>query len=112
MHGITTEAYKFVVPNFIIEELKIVKEKRTIKNGALRFAEELTEIFDDTLYLQPSEYPKHIDDRLIALVLAVPFKKYVMTQDMALKEKFLQAGLSVILVTYGKAKLLRPEQKK
>lgn len=109
MHGITTETYKFVVPKFILEELKHVKEKRTIKNGAVRFAEELTELLDDEEFLQPEDYEQPIDDLLLTLALMVPFKKYIMTQDLALKDKILQAGLSVILITYGKAKLLRPE---
>ena len=46
---------------------------------------------------------------LLSLALAIPFKKYVMTQDLALKDKILHAGITVILITYGKAKLLRPE---
>lgn len=109
MNGITTEQYKFVVPKFILEELKNVKEKRNIKNGAIRFAEELTELLDDTEFLHEKDYNQPVDDLLLALALAVPYKRYIMTQDMALKDKILQTGLSVILVTYGKAKLLRPE---
>ena len=104
----TTESYKFVVPKFILEELRGVKEKKTIKNGAIRFVEEKTEILDDSAYLSSSDYNRPIDDLLILLALTIPCKKYIMTQDMKLKDNILQAGLSVLFITYGKAKILRP----
>lgn len=90
--------------------MKQVKEKLTIKNGALRFIEEKTELLNDTEYLAEGDYKVPIDDQLVRLALKVPGKPYIMTQDMRLKDKILQAGISVIFITYGKAKLLRPEQ--
>ena len=104
---VTTEFYKLIVPKFIIEELKQVQEKRTIKNGALRFAEELTQIVDDSQYLQPEDYNKPIDDLLLHFVQQLPCKKYIMTQDMGLKNKIVLAGIPVIFISYGKAKILR-----
>ena len=104
----TTEFYKFVVPDFIVEELKQVDEKRTIKNGAMRFAEELTEILKSSSYLTTEEYNRPIDDLLLLLAQKVSNKSYIMTQDMLLKDKILQAGISVIYITYGKARILRP----
>ena len=104
----TTESYKFVVPRFILEELKGVKEKKTIINGAIRFVEEKTEVLEDMTYLSSSDYDKPIDDLLVLLALTIPCKKYIMTQDMKLKDKILQTGLSVLFISYGKAKMLRP----
>ena len=104
----TTEPYKFVVPIFIVNELNQVKEKKTIKNGALRFIEEKTQLIDDTEYLSAQDYKIPVDDRLLRLAMKIPGKAYIMTQDMKLKDKILKAGISVIFITYGKAKLLRP----
>ena len=104
---VTTEFYKLVVPKFIIEELKQVQEKRTIKNGALRFAEELTQIVDDSQYLDQDDYDKPIDDLLLQFVQQLPCKKYIMTQDMGLKNKIVLTGIPEIFISYGKAKILR-----
>ncbi len=98
-----------MVPYFIKDELQHVKEKLTVKNGANRFIEEKTEIIDDSEYLAPEDYKVPVDDRLVRLALKLPGKAYIMTQDMRLKDKILQAGISVIFITYGKAKLLRPD---
>ena len=107
---VTTEGYKLLVPNFILEELKRVKEKRTIKNGAIRYAEELTEIVEDTLFLKPEDYKKPVDDLLLYFAQISNCKKYIMTQDMELKDKILEAGIQVIFISYGKARILRPEK--
>lgn len=104
---VTTEFYKLIVPQFILDELKQVKEKKTIKNGALRFAEKLTQILDDSYYLKPEDYNKPIDDLLLFLAQQIPCKKYIMTQDIKLKDKIVQAGIPVIFISYGKAKILR-----
>jgi rRNA-processing protein FCF1 len=108
LESITTESYKLVVPRFILTELHTVKEKLTIKNGAKRFVEEQTELLDDTEYLKEMDYKKPVDDRLIALAQQIACKKYIMTQDRRLIEKILQKDISVILVSYGRAKLFRP----
>lgn len=103
----TTEPYKFVVPKFILEELKGVKEKRTVKNGAIHFVEEKTELLEDSKYLTESDYNKPIDDLLLLVAQKIPGKKYIMTQDMRLKDKILQRGIAVIFISYGKARILR-----
>ena len=90
------------------EEINEITTKKNIKNGALRFIDEKTEIINDSDYLSIEDYKIPVDDQLLRLALKIPCKAYIMTQDMRLKDKILQAGISVIFITYGKAKLLRP----
>ena len=104
----TTEPYKFVVPKFILEELKGVKEKKTVKNGAVRFIEEKTFLLNDSEFLTESDYNQPIDDLLLLIAKKVPGKKYIMTHDMRLKDKILSGGISLIFNSYGKATILRP----
>ena len=95
-------------PKFYSQRIEPSKGKKNIKNGALRFIDEKTEIINDSDYLSIEDYKIPVDDQLLRLALKIPCKAYIMTQDMRLKDKILQAGVSVIFVTYGKAILLRP----
>lgn len=85
-----------------------MKEKKTVKNGAIRFIEENTFLLDDSEFLTETEYNQPIDDLLLLVAKKIPGKKYIMTQDMHLKDKILAGGIAVIFISYGKARILRP----
>lgn len=103
------ELYKIVVPNLIVNELKNVKEKVTVKNGAVRLAEHISEIIDESKFLNERDYNKKIDDQLLLLAirLSAENKVIIMTQDIKFKNKIIGKGIPVLLVSYGKAKLLK-----
>ena len=100
--------HKIVVPNLIVKELKKLKIKKTVKNGALRLVNDIFELLDDTKFLSERIYELPVDDQLLqlAIELNVSNKVVIMTQDNKFKEKILDKGLNVLIVSYGTSKLI------
>ena len=100
--------HKIIVPNLIVKELKKLKIKKTVKNGALRLVNDIFELLDDTKFLSERIYELPVDDQLLQLAIELNMnnKVVIMTQDNKFKEKILDKGLNVLIVSYGTSKLI------
>lgn len=107
------QQYKIFVPQLITNELKTLQIKLTVKRGALNLANTSFNSISDRDYLNEEVYSKPVDDQLLQLAITLEKSDYrvvIMTQDRKLKEKIIDHNLPVILVSYGKAKLIQPSK--
>ena len=108
IESIISEKYHLICLNNVRQELIRLQASNKRAKNALRLAEKITKVLDESLFLSASELIIPVDDQLIILAKALPARVIVLTQDMALKNKLIQKKVSVIQLGSKKDKLHIP----